>query len=152
MPLFSESLAALAPGEFWLSPILETDLPCTDAEGRGLSRVSDPLIYLGTPWRTGYLLLSFSAKSMRNILSLYNSPASPLHAFPRTPEPRYAFVFDPEGWLLFQSGDPGQSEEDLATYLARDGYTGTLGRPGLPEAFRPAAKFGQYWKMTSTVK
>ena len=149
---FTETLAALAPGDFWISPILETDLPCADAEGRGLSRVSDPLIYLGTPWRSGYLLLSFSAKSLRNILSLYNSPASPLNAFPRTPEPRYAFVFDPEGWLLFQSGDPGRPEEDLATYLARDGYTGTLGRPGLPEAFRPAAKYGQYWKMTTTVK
>ena len=150
--IFSESIAALAPGEFWISPILESDLPCTDADGRGIPRVSDPLIYLGTPWRTGYLLLAFSAKSMRNILSLYNSSASPLNAFPRTSEPRYAFVFDPEGWLLFQSGDPARPEEELATYLARDGYTGTMGQPGLPEAFRPAAKYGPYWKMISTVR
>jgi DNA-binding NtrC family response regulator len=150
--VFGEALAPLAPGEFWISPILETELPCADDNGRGLPRVTDPLIYIGTPWRSGFLLLSFSAKALRNLLSVYNSPASPIHAFPRTPEPRYSFVFDPEGWLLFQSGDPEKPDEALATYLARDGYTGTLGRPGLPEAFRPAAKYGLFWKMASTVR
>lgn len=34
---------------------------------------------------------------------------------------------------------------DLATFLARENFSGTLGKPGQPSAFRPNEKHIEYW-------
>ena len=97
--------------------------------------------------------MSLDARELRNILSLYNSPQSPLWAFPRTPEVRIAYLFDLDGWILFQSEDPEKKEMDFTTDLARADYSnGTLGKPGLPTAFRPGSQFQPFWKMVNDVK
>ncbi|MFH1984245.1 MAG: sigma 54-interacting transcriptional regulator [Pseudomonadota bacterium] len=149
--IFMESLSGLSPGEVWISYVTDSVLPCTDLSG-GLPRVADHLIYMGTPSRSGYLLIAFNVKALRNILSVYNSTRSPLHAFNRTPEIRYSYLFDADGWILFQSEDPEQPDAELATFLARTGFSGTLGRPGIPGAFRPASKHGRFWQMVTAVR
>jgi DNA-binding NtrC family response regulator len=89
---------------------------------------------------------------LRNLLSLYNSPQSPIWSYPRTPEVRYSYLFDLDGWILFQSDDPQRPEATFSTCRARAGLEGTLGRPELPEAFRPAARYGYFWKMVREVR
>ena len=42
-------------------------------------------------------------------------------------------------------------EVPLSLHLARAGFDGTLGRPGLPGAFRPNASYTHYWKMASAI-
>lgn len=95
----------------------------------------------------GAYLLSIKAKRLRDLLSLYNSEDSPLWAVPRSPEVRYSYLFDADGWMIFQSADLHKPNHEMATYLARAGYTGTLGKPGQPMAFRPESKFTEYWRM-----
>ncbi|MEJ2040540.1 MAG: sigma 54-interacting transcriptional regulator, partial [Desulfosarcinaceae bacterium] len=150
--LFMEALAALKPGATWISPVVETELPWYGPQGEGSPCIADTLIFMGTRYGRGYLLLSFNAKALRNILSVYNSSQSPLYAFQRTPETRYSYMFDSEGWILFQSGSPERPEEVLDTAIARAGLSGTLGRPGLAAAFRPASGYGYFWKMENAIR
>ena len=110
--------------------------PVTDAQGKIV----------------GYWVLSVDGRAPRDILSLYNSPKSPLAAFPRTAEKRYSFFFDRNGWILFQSGNVEEREQALTTDLARSGLTGDHGMPGFPGAFRPAAANEAYWRMVVDVQ
>jgi len=157
-PLVTVShLEKVNPGQVWISGItaVEHPFPSVGLPGqRGRSIV----IYFGTPCfngqgeKTGYLLLSLDARFVRNRLSLFNSPRSPLWAFTRTSETRFSFLFDLDGWILFQSEGPETMEADLATHLARLDYSyGTLGKPGLPFAFRPGSIYRPFWKMVSEI-
>ncbi|WP_243359256.1 sigma-54-dependent transcriptional regulator [Fundidesulfovibrio terrae] len=100
----------------------------------------------------GFWVLSVDGRATRDILSLYNSPKSPLAAFPRTAEKRYSFFFDRNGWILFQSGNIEEREQPLSTDLARSGLTGDHGMPGFPGAFRPTAANEAYWRMVVDVQ
>ncbi len=95
----------------------------------------------------GYLVLSLDAREVRNILSVFNSPKSPLYAFPRTSEKRYSFFFDDQGWILFQSENPEDSSRELSGESARAGMSGSHGKPGYDRAFRPSPKHEIYWRM-----
>jgi len=154
--LLLDSLTALRRGEVWISPVMEIELPFPSPDNPN-RRVSARVIALATP-RTaengadGYLLLMLNAASIRNVLSLFNSPRSPVWSYARSPEVRYSFFFDKEGWILFQSEDAENPENPLSTYVARSGLEGTLGRPGLSSAFRPAAHYGYFWKMIQEVR
>jgi hypothetical protein len=79
-------------------------------------------------------------------------PRSPLWAYPRSDEVRFTYVFDPEGWVLFQSEDPDREDQPLSTYLPRAGMEGTLGRPGLDVAFRPDTANADYWRAVAAVR
>ncbi|MFH1155178.1 MAG: sigma 54-interacting transcriptional regulator [Pseudomonadota bacterium] len=150
---YYEKAQSLTPGQVWLSQVIDTELP---VELNPSQKRSVRVIHLITPCCSGtsqgFLILSVDAKDIRNILSTYNSPKSPIWAYPRTPETRYAYLLDKEGWILFQSDDPDKPDSPLSTYLARSSYSGTLGKPGLPEAFRPAALYGHFWKMVNDLK
>ncbi|HWR91062.1 MAG TPA: sigma-54 dependent transcriptional regulator, partial [Desulfobacterales bacterium] len=100
----------------------------------------------------GYLMVSVDIRNLRNILSLYNSSQSPIWAYQRTAEERYFYLFDTDGWILFQSDSVERPLSELSTHLARSGYTGTLGRQGLESAFRPDTIFDDYWKMVEDVR
>ncbi|MGW8185718.1 MAG: HAMP domain-containing protein, partial [Desulfobacterales bacterium] len=155
--LYYEKVKDLKEDEVWISPITEVEEPFPTLENPN-QRISSKVIYLamlcggGQSGPTGYLLLSFDVLLLRNILSLYNSPRSPILSYPRTPEVRYNYFFDTAGWILFQSEDPDKQSMELTTDLARSAYNGTLGRPGLPNAFRPSSVYGPYWKMVGDVR
>ncbi|MGE4552487.1 MAG: sigma 54-interacting transcriptional regulator, partial [Desulfovibrionaceae bacterium] len=146
-----------SPGEVSVTQIVDlaAPFPTPDNSNNMLSR---HVIRLVTPYRSpdgaqvGFYMLSIPASSLRNILSLYNSPRSPIWAYARTNEVRYCFFFDTEGWILFQSEGVTEPEAHLSTYLARAGLTGTLGKPGMPDAFRPASGIQTYWKMFDDVR
>ncbi len=99
----------------------------------------------------GILLLGLNAHELRNLLSLHNSPRSPLYAYPRSSEVRYSYLVDTEGWMLFQSEEFDKPDLPLSSHIARAGFEGTLGRPGLPGAFRPNSDYEHYWKMADAV-
>jgi len=147
----------LEPGEVWLSPINEARYGFPSAANPN-RKILAKVIVLVTPLWTeqaeapGYVMLAVDVGRLRNLLSLYNSPRSPIWSYPRTPEIRYSYLFDLDGWILFQSDDPQRPEAAFSTFLARADLEGTLGRPELPEAFRPAARYGYFWKMVREVR
>ncbi len=155
--LLMDRFGELEPGEVWISPINEAQyvFPTPEAPNR---KILTHILVLATPlWPSepsgaGFVLLAVDLSRVRNLLSLYNSPQSPIWSYPRTPEVRYSYLFDLDGWILFQSEDPEKTDAVLSTYQARSGIEGTLGRPGLPEAFRPAARYGYFWKMVREVR
>ncbi|MEJ5366580.1 MAG: sigma 54-interacting transcriptional regulator [Desulfosoma sp.] len=103
-------------------------------------------------WPEGYVFLSVDARRWRDILSLYNSPQSPLFGFVRSPELRYLYFIDSQGWILFQSEDKVDSGKALNTDTARFGLSGTYGRPGLPFAFRPNVDHADYWGIAGDIR
>ncbi|MEJ5347321.1 MAG: sigma 54-interacting transcriptional regulator [Desulfosoma sp.] len=100
----------------------------------------------------GFFFLSMDARQYRDILSLYNSRRSPLFGFVRSPELRYLYFMDPQGWILFQSEDEVDAGKALNTDTARSGLTGTFGRPGLPFAFRPNVDQRDYWEIVGNIR
>jgi DNA-binding NtrC family response regulator len=157
MPLiYYEKIKQSTSRSVWLSPVVELEypFPVTDNPNQKLIR---KVIHMAAPCcgngeGAGYLLVTVDAMALRNILSLYNSNRSPIWAFPRTAEERYFFLFDPEGWILFQSDAVDKPRAELSTHLARSGYSGTLGRQGLESAFRPDSIFERYWSMVADVR
>ena len=151
--LLLERGGSLAAGETHITPVTSVEHPFP-VEGQANRRISSHVIRLVTPYSPdgkdkGLLMLGLDAKDVRNVLSRFNSPASPLWAFPRSEEVRYAYLCDPEGWILFQSEDVNTPDAPLGTYLARSGYEGTLGRAGMLAAFRPNSVYGAFWKATT---
>lgn len=151
-----EHIRSLSAGQFYVSDISETfyplpldfnvhnlttsvmrlALPCMNAEGQ----------------IEGFMFVGVDVHYLRNILSLFNSAQSPLNAFPRTPEPRYAYIFDRHGWMLFQSESFEDKTAVLSTTRIRSGLTGVLGKPGLNIAFRPDPEHESFWKMIVDVQ
>jgi DNA-binding NtrC family response regulator len=152
--LHLDRLPRLSPGEVHPSGILDMEYPFP-TEQNANHRIAEKIIRFVTPYiapgktAPGYLSLAIRATELRNILSLYNSRQSPIWGYPRSDEVRFSFLFDNEGWILFQSGDMDHPEAELTTFLARSGYKGTLGRPDLACAFRPSAAHGDYWEMVA---
>ena len=151
-----EHIRALSSGQFYVSDIAETFYPLPlDKNGHTLTtvvlRMAVPCI--GPDGQTeGFLILGLDVHHLRNILSLFNSSQSPLHAFPRTPEPRYAYIFDRHGWMLFQSENLEAKGAVLSTSKIRSGLTGTIGKPGFDTAFRPDPEHESFWKMVVDVQ
>lgn len=149
--LIYESMKHIQDNEVWISNIMDVEYPIP-ISGHQNQIVHAKVIYFAVKYKLGFLLLSIDSKTVRNILSLYNSKQSPIWAYERTPEIRYSYFFDKEGWILFQSEDPKNKNCELSTDLARTGYMGTLGKPGMPSAFRPASINGTFWKMVSNIR
>ena len=151
-----EHIRSLSTGQFYLSDMAETFYPLPlDKNGHTLTtvvlRIAVPC--LGPEGQTeGFLILGLDVHHLRNILSLFNSFQSPLNAFPRTPEPRYAYIFDRHGWMLFQSESLEAKSAELSTSKIRSGLTGTIGKPGFDTAFRPDPEHESFWKMVVDVQ
>jgi DNA-binding NtrC family response regulator len=153
---YYEEISKLSPRQVWLSSIIEVESPFPEQDNpnqklvRKVLRMVTPCWGAGTS--TGYLMVSIDARILRNVLSVYNSSQSPIWAYQRTAEERYMFLFDQDGWILFQSEAVDKPSMELTTHLARSGYTGTLGRQGLESAFRPDSIYKTYWDMVSDVR
>ncbi len=153
---YYEQLKQVGFGQVWLSPILEMDFPFPEPNNPN-QRLIRKVIQMATPCcvegdAPGYLMVSVDIRDLRNILSLYNSSQSPIWAYQRTAEERYFYLFDTDGWILFQSDSVERPLSEPSTHLARSGYTGTLGRQGLEFAFRPDSIYDDYWKMVADVR
>ena len=144
-------------GDVRIGPIqlLECRFPVGQSESVSLSA---HVIRLFTPHSNdsgsinGFFYLGLDARKLRNVLSVYNSDQSPIWGYPRSPEVRYSFLFDLQGWILCQSEDMKDPKQELTTFLARAGYNGTLGLPDQPSAYRPASKYKYFWRMVLDVK
>ncbi len=153
--LFYGDVKNLKPGEVWLSPFKEVEYPFAHDDAPH-ARISLSIIRMFTPCMdaagevAGYLYIGLDVRKLRNVLSLYDSTKSPVYAFPRNPSvTRYTFFYDAEGWVIFQSESPDTPEVPLSTLGVRAVQKGTLGRPGLPNAFKPLDDETQYWNMVT---
>ncbi len=155
--LLADKLGKLRRNDVWISGVAETVYPFQPAGGKGAG-ASAKVIQLATPYfaagdaAEGFVILGIDLLHIRSILSLYNSPRSPLFAVVRSPELRCSYFFDPEGWILFQSEDTEDEKQEVSTERARTGFSGTFGKPGLACAFRPYAEHGHYWQMVEDVQ
>lgn len=148
----------LKAGEVWLSEFKEVETPYPSADNPR-ERMSFVALRMVTPYvgpdgeLGGYAYLSLDAKVIRNLLSLYESSNSPVFAFSRNPKfQRYTFFFDVGGWVLFQSETEQDDDAPLRTLNIRKTLSGTLGRPGMPEAFRPSERDEKYWQTVEDVR
>ncbi|MDY0225376.1 MAG: sigma 54-interacting transcriptional regulator [Desulfomicrobium apsheronum] len=148
----------LKVGDVWLSEFGEVETPYPSADNPR-ERMSLVALRMVTPYvnpdgeLSGYVYLSLNAQMIRNVLSLYESSNSPVFAFSRNPKfQRYTFFFDVGGWVLFQSESENEMEAPLRTLNIRTTLTGTLGRPGMPEAFRPSDWNENYWRTVEDVR
>jgi len=156
--LMHEHVGALKAGDVWLSDFGEVEAPFP-ASDNPAGRMALKSLRMMTPHvdqhgrLTGFVYLAVDAVTLRNILSLYDSPQSPVFAFARNPRfQRYTYFFDSHGWVLFQSEpDPG-APGPLRTLEIRSTFQGTLGRPGFPEAFRPSEVNENYWQIVADVQ
>ena len=145
------------PGQVYLSQPLEVIYPSVPVPG-GVQTLPLHVIRLSTPvfaedgTMRGMLLLSLDVVALRNVLSLYASQRSPLHIYPQESERYRSFMFDPAGWILFQSESPDLPDADLSNDVVRSGLQGDLGRTGLDIAFRPGPENENYWAMVSEVQ
>lgn len=145
------------PGQVYLSQPLEVIYPSVPVPG-GVQTLPLHVIRLSTPVfaddgsMRGMLLLSLDVVALRNVLSLYASQRSPLHIYPQESERYRSFMFDPAGWILFQSESPDLPDADLSNDVVRSGLQGDLGRTGLDIAFRPGPENENYWAMVSEVQ
>ncbi|TVM14584.1 Fis family transcriptional regulator [Oceanidesulfovibrio indonesiensis] len=153
---FYEHAKELQNGSVWISPLERAQLPFP-YDRNANNRLSIHIWQMVTPVMeggslSGFLVLAFDAKAIRDILTLYNSTASPLWAYARSSEIRFSYVFTTDGWVLFQSDDEGQQDPELSTYKLRAECDGTMGMPALDSAFRPASNCQRFWKMVSEVQ
>ncbi len=155
--LLLDKLDRLKGEELWVSDIVEAMHPVSGESG-GTQVRSAKVIRLVMPYygggdaAKGLVLLSIDLLRLREILSLFNSPRSPIYAYVRSPELRYAYLFDRDGWILFQSEGAEDQGRQLSVELARAGLSGTFGKPGLESAFRPHTDHEAYWGMVREVR
>ncbi len=151
-----ERLGEMGRDTVWTSEILHVAYP-PSADGTVTQPITAQVIRFATPYFAegsspkGILMVALELRQIREVMSLFNSPRSPLFAFVRSPEPRYSFLFDRDGWILFQSERPEDQSKELSVELARAALSGTFGRPGLDSAFRPHEEHARYWKMVREV-
>jgi DNA-binding NtrC family response regulator len=152
-----ERLGSLKPGEVVPSHIMGVVYPMPSDEASNLF-VKTHIIRFSTYYEgvgdtpPGIFFMSVEATLIRDILSVYNSPNSPLWAFPRSQELRFSYLLDTEGWILFQSEPLDSARKELTTYLARENFDGTLGREGHATAFRPNENTVRYWNAVKDIR
>lgn len=145
------------PGSVRIMPPAEMLYPTVPVRGTVQSlgmhviRMTTP-VHGSTGDLRGYLTLSIDVVALRNTLSIYASPRSPLYIFPQESERNRGFFFDAAGWLLFQSESPDKPEAELSADGVRSGLHGDFGRPGYDTAFRPSPDHEPYWTMVTEVQ
>ncbi len=148
---------SLSPGRVALSEVVDVYYPPTGLGG-GPRQHNMTLLRLTTPVANpdggiaGYLILSIDARRPRNILSLYNSPESPVVGFNRTAENRQSIFVDNRGWMLFQSENFEEPTRQLSLEGVKAGLSGDHGKPGYDNGFRPAARHESYWRMVTAIQ
>ncbi len=155
MVLF-ENLRLLEPDHVYISDIYEIFYPIP--QNQNGNSTSSVVIRMAVPCTKedgkpeGLIFFGIDMVYLRNILSLYNSAKSPLYAFPQSPELRNSYLFDMQGWMLFQSENMDDPHTRLSTLRIRKGFTGISGKPDFKSAFLPDTENQIYWKMVTAVR
>lgn len=153
----AQKVHELRPGATHLSGLTEAAYPASAfpdaprARSLAVFRMLTP-VYDAQSHLRGHLVLGLDSTALRNILSLYNSPKSPLYSFARTSENRFSFFFDDQGWMLFQSENYEEPGKDLSVEIGRLGMNGDYGMPDYQKAFRPSTIHESYWRMVVQVQ
>lgn len=153
--LLVDEIEDLSPGEVTISELVTAKYPIVrngvveKRSQRLVWRLATPVFKNGQ--KQGYFILAMDARYIRNRMSLFNSPDSPVWSVARTPELRYYFLFNPKGWIIFESEEKTRENIPLQTRTARQAYSGILGKPGIDFAFQPGTTQSQYWKMVNEV-
>lgn len=100
----------------------------------------------------GVLMLSLDMQTLRNTLSLFSSSDSPIGDDRHDFEHIRSVLFDPQGWILFQSESPEAANMELSTDAVRKGMNGDFGRPDFSIAFRPNGSHEHFWHAVTDVK
>jgi len=155
--VISRKAIDLKRGQVSLSDMVEVYYPPTGFGSKprqrdlALLRLTSPVVE-DDGRVAGYLVLSIDVRQLRNILSLYNSPRSPLLGFNRTAENRLSFFCDERGWILFQSENIDDPVRELSVELAKAGLSGDHGKPGYDGAFRPGPRHETFWRMVTAIQ
>jgi DNA-binding NtrC family response regulator len=150
------NLHTLEPEEVFCTSITTVDFPFIAQNEIGnrkifrVFRVLTPIMEEGIP--TGYLMLAVDARRLRNVLSQVSTSKGKAWGYERSNEIRFSYLFDTQGWMLFQSEEPENTEEKLSTHLARSGFIGTLGKSGLLSAFMPDKEYKTYWETVNSIR
>ncbi len=152
-----EQARNLPHGQVWLCPLQQTTYPAISRQGLETTLRYDVFrFYTPAPAVSGegdgLLALSLDARSLRNMMSLHSSGSSPIDGYQRFPEKRYSFLFDLQGWILFQSEGPGGESRPLSAGDAAYAGKGESGPPILPQAFRLDQSERQFWAIVDQVK
>jgi two-component system, NtrC family, response regulator HydG len=99
----------------------------------------------------GMLLLSLDLTILRDALTLFSSPSSPMYDNQSDFKHVRSVFVDTAGWMLFQSETTESKGAPLSTEALRSGLNGDSGRPGLLTAFRPAPQHTFYWDVVSEI-
>ncbi len=99
---------------------------------------------------SGLLILSLDLSALRDRLSYFRADDSPFAS--AGDSPGRAFLFDINGWMLFQSETTETANSPLSCEAVRTGLRGDFGRPGFSIGFRPAPEHEFYWAMVSDVQ
>lgn len=150
------NLHALEKGEVFCTNVSTKKFPFPAPNGVG-NRQEIETFRVFTPYapaegKNGYLILGIDAKRLRNVLSNASTSQGKAWGFERSNEVRFSYIFDADGWILFQSESPEDAQKKLSTHLPRAGVHGTLGKPGMPPAFLPDRALEDYWKMVEQVR
>jgi DNA-binding NtrC family response regulator len=153
----AEKLESLRKDEVYISSVAEGVYPVTTGERYNRNMVKRVIRFVtfsyspdGKP--QGMLVLGISVYRLRDILCLFSSPQSPIFAYIRSPELRYSYLFDTDGWIWFQSEEVQGKSRELSTQMARTGFSGTFGKPALKNAFKPFLEHTDYWQMVSDIQ
>lgn len=155
--VISRKAIGLKRGQVSLSELVEVYYPPTGFGSKprqrdlALLRLTSPVVEEDGRV-VGYLVLSVDVRQLRNVLSLYNSPNSPLAGFNRTAENRLSFFCDERGWILFQSETMDDPVRELSVETAKAGLSGDHGKPGYDGAFRPGPRHETFWRMVTAIQ
>ncbi len=154
--LFYEQIRSVEKGDVWLSSVMEAVLPFP-MEQNANYRLRAPVFFLATPFfreekMVGYVLLSVPLNEIHQVVNRYNGESILHRGYPRSSEIRFSFFFTPEGWILFESRAQGEEKDFLSTANMRGHCSGSIGLPGLKEAFRPNPACQFFWEAVAEIK
>jgi len=156
--LLLENASQLKNGEVWISDIKEAVYPFRTKKQSNYGKPAR-IIRFVTPCfdednsPAGFFLLSVDAGHFLKILCQINSPQSLMFAHTGGPGPRYGYLFDKEGTILFHSEETPEIFKNLPADPEASQIEGAMpAKHGLGFHFRPGSLDKDYWKIVNEVR
>ena len=143
--LFLNNISQIKKDEVWISDVIEAVYPFRP-KNSGHCNKSVGIIRLVTPCFNkdnspkGFIILSLDFGCLLKTLYTINFPESLIPGYAGTQRPRYAYIFDKNGSILFHSADIGALRIE-----------GKIGKTGMEFPFKPGFSCINYWKIVKEV-